>query len=434
MSNEILGLLSEYLKLDTTNPPGNEERGVCFFEKIFSQEGIEYKTYQAEKGRSSIRAIIPGSKQREPLVLLNHIDVVLAEADQWEFDPFSGKIEEGFMLGRGALDMKGLAIIQLKAFLEIHRNGVTPNRDIIFLATADEEEGGKKGLGYLLSHYPEDFRAGLVLNEGGYGVIDLIPGQKVFLVSTAEKGANIIRLTCQGSPGHGSAPHGDNAVEKLIRGINRIIEKESPVIITPVVAEFFMRLSKVWYFLQPYRDDPKYETLVNCLEQGKLTENPQISAMIRNTISCNVINAGAKVNVIPGFAEAYLDVRILPGEDPGQVVEELENLLDGYGVRVELTRNTLGNESPLDTADFEIIKEAVLKHYPDAVVVPSLLFGSSDSRYFRDRGVTAYGFCPFLVSMKDIKGVHGINEKISVDNLIKGAAVFQDTIKNMSGL
>lgn len=434
MSNEILGLLSEYLKLDTTNPPGNEAKGVHFFEKIFKQEGVEYKTYEAEKGRSSIRAIIPGSKQKEPLVLLNHIDVVLAEADQWDFDPFCGKIEEGFILGRGALDMKGLAIIQLKAFLEIHRNGVTPNRDIIFLATADEEEGGEKGLGYLLNHYAEDFRAGLVLNEGGYGLNDLVPGCQVFLVSTAEKGANRIKLTCKGSPGHGSAPHGDNAVEKLIRGLNRIIERESPIIITPVVAEFFMSLSEAWSFLRPYRDDQKYETLIKCLEQGKLTGKPQLSAMIRNTISCNMVNAGAKVNVIPGIAEAHLDVRILPGEDPGQVVGELESLLDGYGVRVELTRKTPGNESPLDTADFKTIKEAFLKHYPDAVVVPSLLFGSSDSRYFRDRGVTAYGFCPFLATTEDIKGVHGINEKVSIDNLIKGAAIFQDALNNLSGL
>lgn len=434
MSKEILELLSEYLKLDTTNPPGNEDRGVSFLEKIFRQEGIEYKTYEAGKGRSSIRAIITGSKQREPLILLNHIDVVLAEADQWEFDPFCGEIEEGFMLGRGALDMKGLAIIQLKAFLDIHRSGLNPNRDIIFLAVADEEEGGKEGLDYLLKNYAEDFKAGLVLNEGGYGITDLVPGYQVFLVSTAEKGANRIRLTSSGSPGHGSAPHSDSAVEKLIRGINRIIERESPIIITPVVAEFFMRLSKVWGFLQPYKDDRKYETLVKCLEQSKLTENPQVSAMIKNTVSCNVVSAGAKVNVIPGYAEAHLDVRTLPGEDPEQIVEELKNLLDGSGIKVELTRKTLGNESPLDTADFEIIKEAILKHYPDALVVPSLLFGSSDSRYFRDRGVTAYGFCPFLVSMEDIKGVHGVNEKVSVDNLTRGAAVFRDTLKNMSGL
>ena len=179
MQHESIELLSQYLKIDTTNPPGNEIKGTAFFADIFEKEGIGYTVYEPEgasgKGRASIRACIPGNGSEDPLILLNHIDVVPAEKDQWHCDPFGGEVRDGFIHGRGALDMKGQGIMELLAFLSVHRSGSVPKRDLIFLAVADEEVGGVHGVDFLLKNHPEDFSSGLVLNEGGYGVNNLLP-------------------------------------------------------------------------------------------------------------------------------------------------------------------------------------------------------------------------------------------------------------------
>ena len=212
MAHEAVELLSQYLQIDTTNPPGNEMRGVEFFARIFEKEGIVYKTYEACAGRGSIKAVIPGTGEKGAIILLNHIDVVPARTAEWSVHPFGGEIQDGFIHGRGALDMKGQGILELLAFLEVKRKGLTPCRDIIFLAVADEEAGAQNGVAYLLNNYADDFQADLVINEGGFGLNDLVPERPLFMISTAEKGVCRAKLTCSGPPGHGSMPHGDNAL------------------------------------------------------------------------------------------------------------------------------------------------------------------------------------------------------------------------------
>ena len=219
MKHEAVELLSRYIKINTTNPPGNEHKGVAFFADILDKEGIDYKTYEASPARGSIRAVIPGTGEKGAVILLNHIDVVSARADDWRVDPFGGEIKDGFIYGRGALDMKGQAILELLAFLELKRKGLTPCRDLIFLAVADEETGGANGVQYLLNHHGKDFQADLVINEGGFGLSPVLPDRPLFMIATAEKGVCRVKLTRSGPPGHGSAPHGENALEKLVLGL-----------------------------------------------------------------------------------------------------------------------------------------------------------------------------------------------------------------------
>lgn len=433
MKHEAVELLSRYLKIDTTNPPGNENKGVAFLAEIFDKEEVAYKTYEASPGRGSISAVLRGTGEKGAVILLNHIDVVAARMDDWCVDPFSGEIKDGFLYGRGALDMKGQAILELLAFLEIKRKGLTPCRDLIFLAVADEEAGGINGVKYLLDHHGDEFQADLVINEGGFGLSNVLPDRPLFMIATAEKGVCRLKLTRSGPSGHGSAPHGDNALEKLVQGLSRLLAKKNPVIITPLIAEYFKELASSWEFLKPYSQDGKQETLIEVLTQNGMLDIPQMAAMLKNTISLNLMHAGNKVNVIPGTAEAELDIRLLPGTDPESAIAGIKEGLADEEIKIESVRASRASESSVETADFSIIKKVHLEHFPAAVAVASLLFGASDSRFFREKGVPCYGVCPMLISLEDLGTVHGIDERISEENMVKGTEVFIDMVRQLCG-
>ena len=434
MKHQAVELLSRYLKINTTNPPGNEDQGVAFFAGIFEKEGIAYKTYEASPGRGSISAVIPGTGEKGAVILLNHIDVVPARADEWSVDPFSGEIKNGFIHGRGALDMKGQGILELLAFLELARKGLTPCRNLIFLAVADEEAGGINGVQYLLNNHGEEFQADLVINEGGFGLGSLLPDRPLFMIATAEKGVCRVKLTRSGPPGHGSAPHGENALEKLVQGLSRLLGKENPVIVTPLIAEYFKQLASSWEFLQPYLQDGNPETLVEALTQNGMLDIPQMSAMLKNTISLNRMHASNRVNVIPSAAEAELDIRLLPGTDPDTVIADIQEHLADENIKVEIARISRASESSMDTEDFAIIKSVYLEHFPKALTVASLLFGASDSKFFREKGIPCYGVCPMLISLEDLGKVHGIDERISEENMIRGTEIFIDIVKKLCGI
>jgi acetylornithine deacetylase/succinyl-diaminopimelate desuccinylase-like protein len=431
MSQEVVELLSQYLKINTTNPPGNEALGVKFFADIFKNEKIDYKTYEASPGRSSIKAVIPGTGEKGAIILLNHIDVVPAKADEWSVDPFSGEVKDGYIYGRGALDMKSLGILELMAFLEVKRQGPTPCRDIIFLAVADEETGGIKGAQYLLDQYPDEFQADLVLNEGGFGLNNMLATRPLFMFATAEKGVCQLRLTCAGPPGHGSTPHGDNALEKLVQALNRLLSVDNPIIVTPLIAKYFKQLGTEWDFLKPYLEDGKTTTLIDALTHSGMINVPQMSAMLKNTISLNIMNSGNKTNVIPSKAQAELDIRLLPGTEPDAFIAEVIKRLADENIAVEPIKKSSASESPSDTEDFAILGNVLLEHYPDALIAASLLFGASDSRFFRSKGIPCYGVCPMLISVDDLNRVHGIDERISQENMINGTRIYTDMVKRL---
>jgi len=431
MKHEAVELLSRYLKIDTTNPPGNEDRGVAFFAEILEKEGVAYKTYQPSPGRGSISAVITGTGEKGAVILLNHIDVVPARADEWSVDPFSGEIKDGFIYGRGALDMKGQGILELLAFLELKRKGLTPCRDLIFLAVADEEAGGINGVQFLLNNHGDKFQADVVINEGGFGLGNVLPDRPLIMIATAEKGVCRVKLTRSGPPGHGSAPHGENALEKLVQGLSRLLQKENPVIVTPLIAEYFKQLASSWEFLKPYLQDGNPQTLVEALTQNGLLDNPHMAAMLKNTISLNLMHAGNKVNVIPSGAEAELDIRLLPGTDPDTVIDAIKEHLADDNIKVEIARVSRASESSMDMEDFAIIKSVHLEHFPNALAVASLLFGASDSRFFREKGIPCYGVCPMLINLEDLGKIHGIDERISEENMIRGTGIFIDMVRKL---
>ena len=431
MPHEAVELLSQYLQIDTTNPPGNENLGVDFFAGILEKEGIDYKTFEAAPGRGSIKAVLPGTGEKGAVILLNHIDVVPARAAEWSVPPFSGAIVDGYIYGRGALDMKSLGILELLALLEIKRKALTPCRDIIFLAVADEETGGSQGVQYLLENHLDEFQADLVINEGGFGLTDTLDNRPLFTLAAAEKGICQLKLTRTGSPGHGSMPHGDNALEKLVAGLNRVLTQDNPVVVTPLVAEYFKQLGTEWEFLQPYLKDGRTETLVKALTQSGMIDIPHMSALLKNTFSLNCMRSGNKTNVIPSDAEAEFDIRLLPGTEPDDVVADIKARLADDNIKVEIVKKARASESAFDTQDFAIINDVHLEHFPDALTVASLLFGASDSRFFRAKGIPCYGVCPMLIDKGEISRVHGIDERISVENMVKGTRVFTDIVKRL---
>jgi len=254
------------------------------------------------------------------------------------------------------------------------------------------------------------------------------------MIATAEKGVCRVKLTRSGPAGHGSAPHGENALEKLVQGLSRLLEKENPVIITPLVAEYFKQLASSWEFLKPYLQDGNSQTLIEILTQKGMLGIAQVAAMVKNTISLNLMHAGNKVNVIPSSAEAELDVRILPGTDPATVIAAIKEHLADENIKVDSTAASRASESAMDTEDFAVIKQVYLEHFPNALAVASLLFGASDSRFFREKGIPCYGVCPMLISLEDFDRVHGIDERISEENMIKGTEVFKDIVKRLCGV
>lgn len=431
MIPESAEILSKYIQIDTTNPPGNEARAARFFSEIFEKEKIPYRTYESQPGRVSLKAGLTGSGEKGPIILLNHMDVVLANAEEYAFDPFGGDILDGYLCGRGALDMKGIGVMQLMAILAMKRESVPLNRDLVFLAVADEETGGSLGMKYLMENYPEDFKAALVLNEGGQGFSNMVPDKTVMLLATGEKGPCWLKLSCKGPSGHGSTPHSRNALLKMTKALTRVLSAELPVIITPVVDGYFKTLSSEWSFLDPFKKDGNPKTLARLLRESGMLEVPQINAMVRNTISLNLLKAGHKINVIPDYAEAQLDIRLLPGQDAKAFVDFIKETLADDDLEIEILLASPGNVSDTEIDDYLIIQEVVKEHFENSVMPSYLMSGITDSRFFREKGITAYGFCPVVVPVEHLNMIHGLDEKISIDNLTKGTAVYIDLVRKL---
>lgn len=431
--NEAVSLLSQYIRINTSNPPGNETAAAAFFADIFKREGIEFKTYEAGPGRVSVRAVLRGSGKRGAIILLNHMDVVPADRSEWSFDPFGGELREGCICGRGALDMKGLGIIELMAFLAMKRGGARLDRDLIFLAVADEEALGYHGVKFLLEKYPGDFKADLVINEGGFGITNMLSNGQLVMISSGEKGPCWLTLKRSGRPGHGSMPHGDNALERMIEALHRLTRERQPIRIIPLVAEYFRIISAGMDILKPFAGDGKESTLIRILEESGLAAIPQISAMVRNTISVNMISAGVKTNVIPDRASAEVDIRLLPGQDIDDMLAIVKSALADEAIEIDGSRATEASESPIDNEYFTIIKNLMQESFPGSIVAPLLMAGTSDSRFFRKMGVPAYGVFPALIPMEHVGKIHGIDEMLSVENIVRGSEIMTVLVRRLCG-
>lgn len=405
---EAIDLLCQFIRVDTSNPPGNEHRAAEFLGRILEREGIPYQLYDPGGGRTSLRAVLPGDGSHHPFLLLNHTDVVPVEREYWEVDPFAGVVRDGCIWGRGALDMKSLGIAELMTFLTLKRLGVPLRRDVVFLAVADEEAGGLYGIEWLDQHHPEALHAEYVINEGGGGVTELFGVERpVYNVAVAEKGPLWLKLVTEGTPGHGSMPHEDNALERLVRALYRIQTWKREIVVYPLLDEYFARLRAAGVF----QGEPTVERLAEVAR-----EDIRVRALLSNTISTTMAHAGIKHNVIPARAEATIDCRLLPGVNPDEFQRQVEEVIDDPKVRVERVFAGWSEPSPFDTELFRVIEEVVRQHVEDAVVVPAVTVGFTDSRVFRRRGVVAYGFSGNLDAPELLRTFHGHNERITVES------------------
>ena len=425
-----------YLQTNTVNPPGNESRGVTYLGKLLDEAGIEYETAESAPGRGNLWARLPGTadangRKAPSLVLLHHIDVVTANADYWRVDPFSGDKVDGYIYGRGAIDTKGLGIIQLQAFLALAASGHTLNRDVWYMATADEEAGGAFGAGWLVENRPELFsNVGYLLNEGGSG--RRFAQDVAVMVEVTQKVPLWLRLTSSGRPGHGSAPQVTTSVTQLVRALERIRETDFPVNIVPAVAAMFEGLA-------PYQDEEKRNRYANIAQAandsnfllGLRLENPGAHALLRNTCSITRLQGSSKINVVPAEASAELDCRLLPDQSPDQFLKELRHIINDENIAIEKIMGFTPATSRTDTPLFKAI-EKIANERLGARLVPTVAGGFTDSHFFRDLGITSYGYSPFVFEASEATGVHGNNERISVSNITNGVESFYQLLEEFT--
>ncbi|MCP5181497.1 MAG: M20/M25/M40 family metallo-hydrolase [Pseudomonadales bacterium] len=423
---DATAMLSAYLRVDTINPPGNESRGVAWLAAVLDKAGIAYETGESAPGRGNLWARLPGGD--EPgLVLLNHIDVVPATREYWDFEPLSGDVKDGYIYGRGAIDMKGLAIAQLTAFLRLAASGRKLNRDVWFVATADEEAGGDYGAGWLLKTHGELFdKVGYVLNEGGAG--RRFDDKVAVMVEVTQKVPLWLRLTAFGRPGHGSAPQPETAVTRIVRAAQRIGETNFKPRLIPEVQAMLESIA-------PYQSEDRAALLANAAASIRdpdfmlrlQLEDPGTHSLLRNTCSVTRLEGSSKINVVPPQASIELDCRLLPDQDPEAFIAELTALVGDENVQIEtlmsFTPAISGTANPLYRA-----LQAVSEETFAAPLIPTVAGGFTDSHFFRDRGITAYGYSPFLFDPEEMRGVHGNNERVSVENLERGADVLTNLL------
>lgn len=426
VSEEAVALLAEYLRVDTVNPPGNETRACEWLGRVLSAEGISFQTYAREPSRASLVATLPSTGARgRSLILLNHTDVVPAEAEHWTYEPLSGAISDGYIWGRGAVDMKGMAIIELMVFLLHRRLGLPLARDLTFMAVADEECGSGYGTEFLDEHHPGVLDCDFVINEGGTGAHEVLGVRRpVFHVGVAEKGPLWLRLHTRGTPGHGAVPHDDNALERLIRALERVQRWERPLRAAPEVVAYFAALHRAGVLPKPPSAD--YLELL-------AREHARVHSLQTNSISLTSLHAGVKHNVIPSAAEATLDVRLMSGYDPAQFIDELRQQIDDPRIGIDVVFSSSTPPSPTNTDLYRAIEASVRQHVEDAAVIPSVSTGFTDLRVFRRRGIPAYGFVPLLLEPEDAARIHGNDERLAIDSLELAIQVLFTTVRGVCG-
>jgi acetylornithine deacetylase/succinyl-diaminopimelate desuccinylase-like protein len=427
-------LLRQYLRIDTTVPPGNELRGARFYQQILEREGIPVEIDEFAPGRANLLATLAGSGRKRPLILMNHIDVVPADPSRWSVPPFSGALEDGMIYGRGAEDMKTEGILQLLALVRARREGLALDRDILFLATADEEADFA---GALRAISPEGWRSRLekaefLVTEGGENLVDRAGRVVYFGVNTAEKGPFWLTLRTTGTPGHGSRPIADSALNRLVRALERVRLHRTDLKVLPTVEKFFR--DQAGQVPEPraawYRD---IRAALRRPEVARaLYDDREVSALLRNTISITIVKAGYKTNVIPGTAEAELDVRLLPGEDPAAFLAELRAVIADPTVEVvPPDAFRVPNQSPTDTELFRAIETVIARHHPGVPVTTKMLTGATESVLFRPLGIVAYGFTPLLTTAEETATGHGDDERINEATVRRSTGVFYEVVMEL---
>jgi acetylornithine deacetylase/succinyl-diaminopimelate desuccinylase-like protein len=434
VQREALELFIQYLKVDTTNPPGNETRAAQFFANICKREGIEHQIFEPFPGRGTIWARVRGDGSKRPIILLNHTDVVPHNREFWSVDAFSGATKDNFIYGRGAMDMKSLGMAQFVTLLTLKRARVPLKRDVIFLATADEEAGGLKGAGWFAKNHPELLgKAEVLFNEGGNNIVDSNGRVMAIGVGPAEKTPAWLRLTATGEAGHGSVPRPDSSVNRLLRALNRLLDYNPQIQLTPVVEQAFRSMAPL--MAQPQA--AKYANLREAIKDPdflrQLESDPMAKAIIRNTISITMLEGSNKINIIPPVARAEIDTRVVPGEKLERWIAELRGVIKDDTIKIEPILAFEANASPIDSELVKAVAAIAKQRYPEAIITHPVLAGFTDSHYFRELGVMSYGFSPFVASPRELGGgYHGNDERIGKKAYVEGVRFFYEVVERLA--
>jgi len=435
VGTEAVDLLRAYLKIDTTNPPGNEIAGARFLADVLGRAGIESRTVESAPGRANLVARVRGDGSLGAVVLHHHIDVVYADRRFWTVDPFGGEVRDGFLYGRGAVDMKSTGILQLAALLALARAGVRLKRDLIFLATADEEAGSAFGAQFIAASHP-DWLAGAEYALTELGGIEIDPAKRAPFahIVISEKTGLPLCLTARDTPGHGSMPWPDTAPNRLVRALNRLLEAERPFRVLPEVQEFFSRVAG----LLPGDSGAGYGDLARSLRdpvfRARFVENRQFAAMVQTTFAVTMLRGSEKSNVIPPEATAQLDCRMLAGDDPEEIAAWVRGAMADDHVEVTIAREPkVPNLSPPDTELYKAMADTLRRRVPAAVVAPMILVAFTDCWVFRRCGLHAYGFSPFFIEEAEMQRIHGNDERLSLENLREGVRAYTEMLIGVAG-
>jgi acetylornithine deacetylase/succinyl-diaminopimelate desuccinylase-like protein len=411
IESEALATLQTYVRINTSNPPGDVTKAADFLVDLLKREGIDVKRYESGPGRSIVLARLKGSGAgAKALLLEHHMDVVAADASRWARDPFGAEIAEGKLWGRGAMDMKGIGVTQIYAFLLLHRLRVPLTRDVILMAVPDEEVGGGLGAEWMRKNHYDELDPEYVLDEGGFGSRDMFtPGRLVFGISVAEKKIMWLRLRAEGVAGHGSQPHPLNPNDHLMRALNRLLSEPIPAGRFPVIEMMKERI-------------------------GPLADNKFNNAIQQSTISITSLRSGVgdppRANVIPSIAEATIDCRVLPGTTAAQWIKEIERRLADAAITIEVIYE--GDDpvvTPQDTPFYRALESAVKRQHPDAVVTPMVVPYGTDANGYRSRGVKSYGFFAGIAPAAAIASMHGDAEFIPTDAIVPAIRILFEALR-----
>ncbi|MBS1874119.1 MAG: M20/M25/M40 family metallo-hydrolase [Acidobacteria bacterium] len=426
--------LIDLLKLDTTNPPGNETRVAEYLRQVADTHGISCELLGPDARRLNFVARLKGGVRRRPLLLIAHSDVVPVDRGQWTVDPFRGETRGGFIFGRGAVDDKSLLAAELAVLVELRRRNIRLNRDIILLSEADEEAGAT-GIQWIVDKAWAKIDAEFALNEGGY-IFETSDGDRAFNIQTAEKVPTRVILTAHGAAGHGSLPRPDNPVLRLSRAVARLADSDQPVHVNSVTRRYLRELSRLPDFtwlapMLPKLDNP---ALAGAVANQIRSREPEIEAMLRTSVTPTMLRASNKVNVIPNTAEAQLDVRRLPSETREEIVARFRQTINDPSIDVTVAAAPgmpATEPSPLITPLYRAM-ERVFKIHSEDVVLPYMSRGASDSSFLRARGMPVYGVPLFAKEGGDAR-IHGNDERISPKNLEDGVELLWQIVMEVAG-
>jgi acetylornithine deacetylase/succinyl-diaminopimelate desuccinylase-like protein len=438
LGDEAQGWLADMIRINTVNPPGNEAAVAKYIAAIFQKEGISYEVLEIAPGRSVVIARLQAGPLPDPsnaLLLVAHQDTVGVDAKKWTVDPFGAVVRDGYLYGRGSIDDKAMLAANMATFVTLKRSGARLGRDVIFLATDDEEQGGAASIKTVIAKYWDKIACAYSLNEEGHVVVK--DGKVQYVgIQASEKVMYNVTVTATGPSGHASMPLAGNAVVHLAAAIAKLGNFQVPGQPNTIVRRYFEQLAKV-------EKDDEIAKWMRALEQPERADlavkhlseqSPMWNSMLRDTITPTILQAGIRVNVIPSEATANLNVRMLPGDSINELIAQMGKIVNDPEIRFQLAPEHGENSPPseITTPLYQTIERLTPQEFPGAIALPFLSTGATDSASLRLHKVQAYGLVPFPLTEEDFSRMHGDDERIPVDSFHKGVAFLYHVVSDFA--